>query len=75
MEEIFNNSKFGDRFKTRDGRIALYIGRNMIGVYYFIIKSRYIDEIEPTLRYEDGRVSTKSISDDDIVKKLSYPCN
>lgn len=37
MEDLFKNAKFGDKFKTRDGRKAIYNGRS-IDRYWLIVE-------------------------------------
>lgn len=57
MENIFENAKFGDKFRTRDGRLAIYLsteyGGNVDDKYNppFVIVYCVVEE---RIKYADG---------------------
>lgn len=80
---IFENAKFGDKFKTRNGRTALYIDKNFDRKTYLITSHNLFiegDEIT-TLYTNDGKIYGHTYTefedgvieqlDDDIVSALN----
>lgn len=55
MNNIFENAKFGDCFKTRDGRKALYLASTMDNLHFCIVDDfslvirNYLDSGEETM--------------------------
>lgn len=68
MENILKSAKFGDRFRTRDGRIAIYVKNYKHGEY---LHECLVDSEEGAynvLYNKCGRIYEHE-SDDDIVGK------
>lgn len=65
MENIFENAKFGDRFKTRDGKTAIF-SRELTGSYFLIIEGSSF-----TWAYNsNGELATKIDAGMDIVSRI-----
>lgn len=65
MENIFEHAKFGDKFKTRDGRIAIYARKAVDGFHYLVPEGSSF-----TYGYnDDGILSSKVDACFDIVSK------
>lgn len=66
MENIFENAKFGYKFKTRDGRLAIYTRKAVDGLHYLVPEGSSF-----TYGYnDDGTLSSKVDSGFDIVSKI-----
>lgn len=75
MENIFENAKFGDRFMTRDGRMAIFLAHNEYNsdTSFFITSDwdRNAIDRSPSLLTYDGHFSKKE--DGDIVSEWDDP--
>lgn len=66
MENIFENAKFGDKFKTMDGRLAIYAGIAVDNLHYLIPENSTF-----TYGYnDDGTLSSKVDTSFNIVSKI-----
>jgi hypothetical protein len=66
---IFENAKFGDKFRTRDGRRA---------IYGFTVDERHIlivEDFSAVFRFDDSGVSNYPNDKIDIVGKWQDPIN
>lgn len=71
MESIFENAKFGDKFKTRDGRMALYLeDAATYGKYQLAIDG--LAEVFYLISCDDSGMC-KQNTDFDIVGKWKEP--
>jgi len=72
---IFERAKFGDRFVTRDGRIAIYshYGNNF-HKHWCLVLDGNLGELNPYTKSGDHSFQMKEFSDErlDIVKRLDY---
>ena len=56
QECIFDDANFGDRFRTRDGRLAIYIGKKPnYKIHYLYIEGGTMMNVMPEEFYSDGR--------------------
>ena len=69
MANIFENAKFGDKFVTRDGRIAIYAYKHE-GRHYLIVE--YYEHI---FSWNDNGVSDAPVQKLDIVSEWQEPIN
>lgn len=74
-ENIFKNAKFGDKFRTRDGRMAIYLCNNIFdcGKVYVV----YEGYTHSTRLMKDGHywATTGVETNDDVVGKWQEPIN
>lgn len=71
MNNIFENAKFGDKFRTRDGRMAIFIqGAYPIGYMIAIFK-----EVRLFSFFEDGSFKANKESPIDIVSEWQEEIN
>lgn len=85
MENIFENASFGDRFKTRDGRLAVYLRKidgnkdrpHELALYighphlkYMIEEFHDDGHLQYDYDFYTGKFISKVIDNDDIVERL-----
>lgn len=61
---MFENAKFGDKFRTRDGRMAIYNGRR-IDDHWLIVERHPFN----TIRFNSKGMFSRIITPIDIVGK------
>lgn len=64
-KNIFENATFGDKFLTRDGRIAMFVMKTPEGFYQYITKENGKNEV-----YPNGRFWTEGESGEDIISAI-----
>ena len=65
---IFYDANFGDRFRTRDGRLAIYIGKKTnYKIHYLYIDGGKVMPSVPEKFYSDGRFLSEPNKELDIV--------
>ncbi len=68
MENIFENVKFGDKFKTRDGRLAIFIRHDDFDMFFHLEGDR------TSIRYfKDGKWLSFRDTIYDIVARWNEP--
>lgn len=72
--KIFENAKFGDKFRTRDGRRVLYLGKNGDDLFPHCV---YVENEAITFWVQDDGSISLSLPDrpTDIVGKFEEPIN
>lgn len=70
MDNIFENAKFGDRFRTRDGQMVIYGKRSIFReeLHWIHSKDNHTYRV-----YDDGYVSKDKEDDLDIVSLWQEP--
>lgn len=58
---MFDVAQFGDRFKTRDGRLAIYFSKNAQGIHALYCRDAFF------VVDNDGRLSKDKTSELDII--------
>lgn len=70
---IFSNTKFGDKFRTRDGRMALYISEEL-GVHFLYVEGEdELDEFDHHGLFYDSYGG--KLTSFDIIDKWQEPIN
>lgn len=70
MKNIFEGAKFGDKFRTRDRRMAIYQRKATIGHFVVTEESVYNYNV-----YDSGRCHHGIEFTDDIISKWEEPIN
>lgn len=73
MNSIFTNVKFGDKFMTRDGRKALFVGIEAYDTYRLWIKERDIEAFGEMKYNSDGKCieDFSCVENYDIISKCN----